>query len=80
VSRAAAIAPRWVTFALLVAESLTVGAGAAFAHPVSMDCLHDPPAFLGTCVSQEDCNTRCVMGEGGDHGVCSPNGCCRCYL
>ena len=68
-----------VVYALLVAGSLTVGARAALARPVgARDCRYDPPAFLGACASQQDCDNACHL-EGGYQGQCL-GGCCRCLL
>lgn len=70
-------------FALLFAASLTFGIRTAFAQPASGGaCKNEPPTFLGVCISEEDCDFRCIA-EGGFDGTCMqrPDGaCCICAL
>jgi hypothetical protein len=67
-------------FALLVAGSLTVGARAAFAHPAPMDCLYDPPRYVGSCIDNTDCSATCRQVNGDDSQGRCISGCCQCLF
>lgn len=75
---------RWILDALVGAGILTtlaVGASAAWAKTTVSSCTFNPPSQLGTCATQEDCQTACkdVNGNPENMGTCT-NGCCFCVL
>jgi hypothetical protein len=58
-------------FALLTAGTLSFGAASAFA------AASDNPTIIGTCTSQQDCQTKCELA-GGFAGECDTKGRCHC--
>ena len=70
-------------FGLLVVLALAVGAQTAFAQPVTATCPDNGSSFLGSCINEVHCQTKCddVHGVGNSDGECSGTpGCCRCYF
>lgn len=67
-------------FALLVAGALTLGARTAFAQPVSRDCPNDGWVWLGSCVTQGECQGKCEIVHGPDVVGQCVGGCCRCLF
>jgi hypothetical protein len=61
-----------VPFALAAAIALSFGAATAFAAPA-----RDNPTIIGTCTSQQDCQTKCELA-GGYAGECDTKGRCHC--
>lgn len=64
--------PTHLVFALLTAATLSFGAASAFAA-----ASNDPPTIIGTCTSQQDCQTKCELA-GGYAGECDIKGRCHC--
>ncbi|HEX6910908.1 MAG TPA: hypothetical protein VF142_10955 [Longimicrobium sp.] len=67
--------PTHLLFALLTAATLTFGAATAFAAPAS----ERDSAIIGTCTSQQDCQTKCEA-VGGYAGECDTRGRCHCAI
>lgn len=67
--------PIHLLLALLTAVSLSFGAATAFAAPGS----ERDSAIIGTCTSQQDCQTKCEA-YGGYAGECDIKGRCHCAI
>ena len=65
--------PIHLLLALLTAVSLSFGAVTAFAAPGS----ERNPTIIGTCTSQQDCQSQCELA-GGFAGECDTKGRCHC--
>lgn len=65
-------------FALAAAMSLGFGATTAFAGPSALPYCFGG-AIVGTCTSQQNCQTKCVQA-GGYAGECDSRGCCHCAI
>lgn len=70
-------------FGLLVGAALLIGAQSAFAQSAAVSCPDNGSSFLGSCINEAHCQTKCddVHGVGNSDGECSGTpGCCRCYF
>lgn len=67
-----------IMVSLFAVGALTFGASEVLAENAALACPYNPPAFLGECASQDECQTACVTA-GGIQGSCT-GGCCRCFL
>lgn len=70
-----------MTFAAVLA--LGFGASEAMAENAATACMFDPPAQLGECISEANCDLRCREQPGatdGTFGTCFGGECCSCFL
>jgi hypothetical protein len=69
-------------FAVAVAGALLFGSVQVASGLAANHCPNDGSSMLGSCVSQQDCQTKCDQAHPGQSvmGVCDGMDCCNCLL
>lgn len=68
---------------VFVIGGLLFGAQTVLAGSTSSPtCEFNPPSFVGSCTSQQDCQETCEFywKEGPTEGTCDHNNCCSCVI
>jgi hypothetical protein len=72
-----------VGLSVFVVAGLLFGGRTLLASSLSeRTCDFNPPSFVGSCTSQQDCQQTCEIywTQGPVEGTCDHNNCCSCVI